>query len=79
MLSVCDDAFYPWEPSPSSAPRVSEDMAALSVPNDTAYASQAFARGMILGAPGGHVSARAACRSGATACDHSLADLGHKV
>jgi hypothetical protein len=54
-------------------------MAALSVPNDTMYASQASARGMILGAPGGHVSARVACRSSATAYDHWLADIGHKV
>src|SRR5436309_187040 len=56
------------------SPRGRGDMAALSVPHDTAYASQASASGMPLGTSGRQVGARAACRAGATAYGHRTAD-----
>ena len=77
MLSVRDDAC-------SSLSRGRGDMtlcpkgAPLSVPNDTAYATRIASGSTVLDACGGHADARDSCRSGTTAYDHWLADIGHK-
>jgi len=65
----CRCATTPLSPSPRGG-KGDRRYAAL-VPNDTAYASQASAIGITLGAPGRDAGARAACRSSATALGYT--------